>query len=546
MRKIGLPIAGGIGSVCLIFQSLGVLAQTPESTAVNFNQSATVNPVVEVETEAVSQNQPFPNTTLEGQVTSVSQLKDVQPTDWAFQALASLVERYGAIAGFPDNTFRGNRAMTRYEFAAGLNAALDRVNELIQTGLGEQVSADDLATLQRLQEEFATELATLRDRVDNLEARTTNLETNQFSTTTRLTGQAVFAVNGGGFSGEQIISPTGAVVATEDPEPTFIYRTSVDLNTSFSGTDLLKIRLVTGSDGANDNAAGFLEPNFASTLDFSVPGRGGQFGLGRLYYAFTPFKDLRVTLGSALVATEYVDKNSYANISFRDFSTQALVNNFVLLPRPGGAGAVVEWNPGQGPLNLRAVYVAASAAGTNPDSQRFIGGPLAPVLLFPNQAARGGLFGDPHQGIVELEYAPNKAFALRLQYSGGEIFESRFDGLGVNFEAAISPGLAVFGRYGFSTYKDTFQGDLHPNSWMAGIAFPNLFVQGARSGIAIGQPFIESKIGDATQTNIEAFYNFPVSNNVTLTPLVQVITHPGNQSSNGTIITGTLRTVFSF
>ena len=54
----------------------------------------------------------------EAQVTSVSQLSDVQPTDWAFQALQSLVERYGCIVGYPDKTFRGNRALTRYEFAA--------------------------------------------------------------------------------------------------------------------------------------------------------------------------------------------------------------------------------------------------------------------------------------------------------------------------------------------------------------------------------------------------------------------------------------------
>jgi len=56
------------------------------------------------------------------QVNSVSQLSDVKPTDWAFQALQSLVERYGCIAGYPDGTYRGNRAMTRYEFAAGLNS----------------------------------------------------------------------------------------------------------------------------------------------------------------------------------------------------------------------------------------------------------------------------------------------------------------------------------------------------------------------------------------------------------------------------------------
>ncbi|MDB9327948.1 iron uptake porin, partial [Nodularia spumigena CS-590/02] len=104
-----------------------------------------------------------------GQVTSVSQFSDVQPTDWAFQALQSLVERYGCIAGYPNSTYRGNRALTRYEFAAGLNACLDRVNELIATATADVITRQDLATLQRLQEEFSAELATLRGRVDALE-----------------------------------------------------------------------------------------------------------------------------------------------------------------------------------------------------------------------------------------------------------------------------------------------------------------------------------------------------------------------------------------
>ena len=65
------------------------------------------------------------------QVTSVSQLSDVSPTDWAFQALQSLVERYGCIAGYPDGTYRGNRAMTRYEFAVSLNSCLNQIADLV-------------------------------------------------------------------------------------------------------------------------------------------------------------------------------------------------------------------------------------------------------------------------------------------------------------------------------------------------------------------------------------------------------------------------------
>ncbi|WP_228014401.1 hypothetical protein [Fortiea sp. LEGE XX443] len=40
--------------------------------------------------------------TLHDRVTSVNQLTDVQPTDWAFQALQALVDRYDCIVGYPD------------------------------------------------------------------------------------------------------------------------------------------------------------------------------------------------------------------------------------------------------------------------------------------------------------------------------------------------------------------------------------------------------------------------------------------------------------
>ncbi|PHM05958.1 hypothetical protein CK516_37130, partial [Nostoc sp. 'Peltigera malacea cyanobiont' DB3992] len=164
------------------------------------------------------------------QVTSVSQFSDVQPTDWAFQALQSLVERYGCIAGYPDSTYRGNRALTRYEFAAGLNACLNRVNELIATATTGLVSKQDLTTLQRLQEEFSAELSTLRGRVDAVEARSAELEANQFSTTTKLVGEAIFAV-------------TDNFGNNDNNNTVFQDRVRLDLQTSFTGKDTLHTRL---------------------------------------------------------------------------------------------------------------------------------------------------------------------------------------------------------------------------------------------------------------------------------------------------------------
>jgi ubiquinone biosynthesis protein UbiJ len=72
-----------------------------------------------------------------------------------------------------------------------LNACLDQVTKLIGSSTANFVTQEDLAVLQRLQEEFAAELASLRGRVDALEARTSELEANQFSATTTLNGETI-------------------------------------------------------------------------------------------------------------------------------------------------------------------------------------------------------------------------------------------------------------------------------------------------------------------------------------------------------------------
>ena len=497
--------------------------------------------------QVMAQQAPIPATTLEDRVTSVSELRDVQPTDWAFQALRSLIERYQISINYPDATFRGNRAMTRYEYAAALNMALDRINELIEVGLSTQMSREDLLVWQRLQDEFAGELAFLRGRIDSLEVRTAQLEANQFSTTTTLNGWILFAATEGGFTGDRLIDPTGALITNDDPQATVVARATFDLDTSFSGTDLLKMRIEGGTGGVNDNAAGVLEPNFGSIIDYSIkPPTDGEFVLGRMYYSFLPLKDLRVDIGPGIVATDYVDTNTYANICFFDFSTLALINNYILFPVFGfGGGAVIRWNPGDGPFTLRTLYLAP---GANDPGEGTIGFGLAAFteLLYPGEEGELGLFGDFDQSMVELEFAPSTNFVLRLQYSGGELFDKRFDVFGANLELTLGQKLGIFGRYGYGSYDETVYGDIKPNYWMAGFSLRDLFRSGDFASIAAVQPFIANELGNATQTNWEALYNFPFNDHIRLTPTVQVITNSSNQDDNDTIVTGTLRMVFSF
>jgi len=173
------------------------------------------------------------------QVTNVNQLQDVSPGDWAFEALRSLVDRYGCIVGYPDQTYRGNKALSRYEFAAGLNACLNQIERLIASS--EAVLREDIDTINRLLQEFETELATLNGRVDNLEGRVAFLEDHQFSTTTKLVGEVIFGLAGvaAGSKNDGDDSIDQATV--------FGDRVRLELETSFSGEDLLFSRLSTGN-----------------------------------------------------------------------------------------------------------------------------------------------------------------------------------------------------------------------------------------------------------------------------------------------------------
>ena len=493
-------------------------------------------------------------------VTSVSQLSDVRPTDWAFTALQSLVERYGCIAGYPDRTFRGKQSTSRYEFAAGLNACLDKINEIISAGLADKVGKEDLATLQKLQAEFAAELVTLRGRVDALDSKTAKLEAQQFSTTTKLEGQVITAVSASGSGSDFLLTPNGTLTTNSGKaNPTVMSRVRLNFNTSFTGEDLLLTRLEVGNGGTNlnnslDNAGdvflGFTGFNNSSKFDYS--GVGTTVTLNRLRYDFPIGKNIQASIGAVMSLNDHIDQNSFANDESVDFAGGLLINNSLILPVNDGAGGAISWNIGD-TFTLRAGYVAANAAS-----------PIANAGA-PNGITNRGLSGDPYQGTVELEFAPKnsdqeKPFAVRLQYTRAAVNNLDYNTGGVNLEWAFNRAIAVFGRYGFGnisnrgtaialalpTYTTSADSSINPQTWSAGLAFPDLFKEGAIAAIAIEQPFIENKVGNATQTNVELFYRFPFSSNISITPDLQFIFNPNNNSGNSTITVGTLRTVFSF
>lgn len=74
------------------------------------------------------------------------------------------------LAPYPATPGRGDRPLTRYEFAAGLNACLEEVRQGIPDA-GLATRADLEALIQR-QQDLNQQLRGLRDRVDSLDAPT--------------------------------------------------------------------------------------------------------------------------------------------------------------------------------------------------------------------------------------------------------------------------------------------------------------------------------------------------------------------------------------
>lgn len=119
-------------------------------------------------------------------ITSVEELKDAKSSHWAYEALRDLVEKYDVIEGYPDYTFKGTKAPTRYEMAAALDALIKSVGRDLARLGAEKANKADLEALAALQDEFKDELAAVRGRVDALEARATSIEEKNAEQDSRL------------------------------------------------------------------------------------------------------------------------------------------------------------------------------------------------------------------------------------------------------------------------------------------------------------------------------------------------------------------------
>jgi hypothetical protein len=547
-----------------------IVSQSDEAAiAQKMGQDALLTPIASEYLETTAQN-----------VTSVSQLSDVRPTEWAFTALQSLVERYGCIAGYPERTFRGKQATSRYEFAAGLNACLDKVNEIVSAGLADKVSRDDLATLQKLQEEFAVELATLRTRVDALDAKTTKLEAQQFSTTTKLFGQAIFGLQG---RANNSLSVFGVKTPDTGTNLTFGGNVQLGLITELSPRSVMLTGITLGNISQAATGVTGLNNTFTRLGYDALTGESGNIAvLSDLTYRSLVTNNLAIIAGPLGVSpvTIFRGPDRYQSAGQGAVSLFAQRNPILNLGNTSG-GVGFDWQIAKR-TSLQGVYSAGTPqaasgsgglfGGNYTLGAQFIFAPAEPVdvaLYYlrsytKNSDTNNPLFGRLLTGVGDDIVAINAA--------GGSLPVST-DAFGSTVNWKISPKLNLGGWVGFTTSTVSgLTGSVQTFNWMSYLTFPDLFKEGNLAGFYVGQlPKITSSnlsgssnvpdylnnpesatsgtnsVGQAaSSTQVELFYRHRFSKNISITPGLIFLFNPGNRLGSDTTTIGVLRTTFTF
>ena len=498
------------------------------------------------------------------QVTNVSQLRDVSPGDWAFEALRSLVERYGCIAGYPDGTYRGNRATSRYEFAAGLNACLNQIERLIASTTADFVRKEDLETLQRLVEEFRTELTAIGARLDKLEGRVAFLEDHQFSTTTQLNMELITYL--GDAFGENADPINNTALG---------HRTRLDFKTSFTGKDRLRTRLQatnlrlfdTGSQFGGSLGPGTTGQTGETRFTPSSVSQNSDVRLSQLEYRFPVGDKLKIYLEAGSVDPSYITDTI---TPFIDTATGGISNfgqaNPVYFPIGNRAGLGVNYSISK-QLSLDFAYLGEDST---------VGGPN-------NPGRSSGIFNGGYSTFGQLVYSADR-LKVGLLYLNSYSPQNGVDTLaGSNAAKVIGAGPVVGNNYGLQAnyrFSDNFElggwvgyaaaralgnvkGDADIWNYALTLSFPDIGKKGNLGGIVFGmQPRLTGTSNSALAQaiglptgqredrdvgfHVEAFYRYQLTDNISITPGLFWLTAPNHDERNPDVVIGVIRTAFVF
>ncbi len=485
------------------------------------------------------------------QITQVHRLRDVSPKDWSYEALRSLAERYGCITGFPAQIYQGNQPLSRYEFAAGFNSCLEKIESLISSS--NRVNREDIEIINRLAQDFSQEIAVLSSKVDNLDSRFTLINDHQFSTTSILTGEAVFGL------GSVLTGSKDDGESNIERVPFLGNQVTLELVTSFTGEDELSIEL----EAANLPDLADVTATFQGELSFSGS-NDNNLELDLVAYTFLLGDSLEIIIGATGLAADDIAET--INFFEGDNGADGAISNF------GGLNPIYETS---GDAGLGMIYELG-------ETIEISAGYLADPANEPTD--EGGIFNAPYGAIAQVIVSPSDRLNLAFTYihsrdrsdtdTGSDLAnlqsftEDEFDeavptvsdSYGAEFSYELSDFLVVGGWGGLSkvTTLSTLSGEIERGTqdvwnWALTLAFPDLGKEGNLGGIVIGaEPWVTNSsidnLGEDEEISLhlEAFYQYRLSGNIAITPGIVWITAPSNNDQSDDLVIGVIRTTLAF
>jgi Carbohydrate-selective porin, OprB family len=537
------------------------------------------------------------------QINQATEATEVKPGDWAYKTLQALGNKYSC-----NNTPNGTQTLSREEFATSLNGCVQSMEQLVARRKPRrsikkrrpavvapapipepapevlppppepapvtppapaipEVSQQDLDQLKGLIQSFNAELQAVDGRIQVLDAKVTKIKDQSFSTTTKLVGEAIFAVTGlaGG--------PNSATRNT-----IFSDRVRLNFRSSFTGKDLLLVRL----QSRNSNSfAGAASGTNMTRLGFEGS-EENTTTLHRLQYQLPLASTTKVFVEA--VGSEFNDNYYTFNPELQAAGTGSITrfgrfNPIYRLSNEGaGIGVDHKFSPGLGLVVSYAVprvVTPATPAGVTPAT------PATTALETVNNPGNGtGLFNGSNVLFSQLTLKPSDDVSLGLIYARS--YNSNGTGVsgnnGSNFAnnpfgsnlVALSPTSAnhyalagsvnlspnlVFSAWGglSQARRETAAGGTADIWNYAGtLAVKDFGSKGSTLGFVVGmQPKVTSntvgaRVDRDTSLHIETFYKYKVSDNLYITPGLLILTNPEHNSALPTEYLGTIRTTFVF
>ena len=443
---------------------------------------------------------------------------NVQPGDWAHQSIKDLVKSRGCDINVND------KALTRFEAASIVNSCLGDVAEV--------------TNIERsLIDEFSSELALLRGRVDGIEARMNEFEAGSFSDTTTLDGKAVFLLSA--VDGITDAYATGLDTTPGSEAVTLAYVYQMNLNTSFTGDDNLYVRLKTGGgDGEN------LKQKFA-TYHNEATDTDSVLKVDKIWYTFPIGDKVTATVGPKI-------ENYYMLAASPSVYKPKVLKAF----RFGGHGIAFGASTSVG-AGLKYEGDNGFASSITLNSK---GGSSTTGILTETDVSKinlmGAYTGDNYH--VSATYTTQN-----LGYTGGHPY---FSTKGVK-QSVDTTGIALRGWWrpedegsavpsisvGFDTASfDTTSGFKDGNGYSVALNWSDMFQADDTIGIAFGQPIKGTDHTDGVTKDTdpfiwEAYYSFKPNDSIEITPGIFGGTDVNSvANTNDDIFGAVLATTFKF